>query len=279
MILCAEKVIYGIFGFKWVLHQLNLQILKSSFRSSSLTHNPYCSIYKYKFGTDNRPCKFQGLYLHIYVEGPLCKWIEVSPAKNSRHRWSCLSTNGSEPRMRNGAAYLEDGFIQQKKSSPVTWVMSCSRHLQEGILGTEFHLAVSQDQALPRMCGTRQRTLVLVVLPREAAFFLKWCSIFLYAYLHQYRWCPCLIYTRAPHSGQVRVRAPSHRWCSTYPSSMLAAKGKQGAHALTDTGDSVLPASPWWCRGQVYGSALRVEISDLQRVFMISISLPWQIVT
>lgn len=29
MILCAGKIIYGIFGFKWVLHQLNLQILKN----------------------------------------------------------------------------------------------------------------------------------------------------------------------------------------------------------------------------------------------------------
>lgn len=115
MILCAGKVIYGIFGFKWVLHQLNLQILKSSFRSSSLTHRPYYSIYKYKFGTDNHPCKTLSPYLCWRV---LCKWIEASPAKNSRHRWSCLSTNGAEPRMRNGAAYLEDdGSGQQRTSS------------------------------------------------------------------------------------------------------------------------------------------------------------------
>lgn len=66
---------------EWMFRWLNLQILKSSFRSSSLTHDPHCSIYKYKFGTDNRPCNFQGLYLCIYVEGPCASGLRFPQPK------------------------------------------------------------------------------------------------------------------------------------------------------------------------------------------------------
>lgn len=172
---------------------------------------------------------------------------------------------------------LGEWLYPTKKSNPVTWVMSCTRHLQEGILGNwtlvglEPRLGPTKDvwDQTKDTCntGSSQRDWLL----KSAVSF----HIFSYANLHRYSCCPCLIYTRAPHSVQVQVMALSHQWLLTFPSSVLAAKGKQGAHALTDRGDSVLPASPWWCHGQVYGSVLRVKISDLQRFIMLSMSLPW----
>lgn len=61
--------------------------------------------------------------------------------------------------------------------------------------------------------------------------------------------------------------------CSTFPSSALAAESM-----LTGRRESVLPVGICWFHEQVYGSIHRVEISDLQRSLMISMSLPYWIV-
>lgn len=198
MILCAGKVIYGIFGFRWVLHQLNLQILKSSFRSTSLTHNPYCSIYKYKFGTDNHTCKLQGLYLHIYVEGSCASGLRLPQPK-------ILGIGGVVYQPME----LSPGWGMGLR----TWRMMVlvNKGRQVSYMGHVLDKATARRRSgnwipvglKPRSGPTKDvwdqtKDTCIRGSSQRSCLFKKYCSIFLHANLNCYSWCPCLIYTRAP---------------------------------------------------------------------------------
>lgn len=143
-------------------------MLKSNFKTSSLTQKSYCCIYTYKLNPNNliRLNYFVSIFIfkrpmYWYIcifskeeEFSLLRCTGVSRTKDSRRHFSCLSSRDLSPGCRSWGLHIcRTSLSKWRSQAGLCRLCPSPGYLQGGITGAEVQPALCQATA-PQGCAT-----------------------------------------------------------------------------------------------------------------------------